>query len=83
MKKVLSILLALVMVVLCFAACGNTQDADQGDKTQTATIAAIPKDKLKIGVIHIGAPAIPTRMISAFRACRKISAFPMIRLFAS
>lgn len=57
MKKVLSILLALVMVVLCFAACGNTQDADQGDKTQTATIAAIPKDKLKIGVIHIGDPA--------------------------
>ena len=54
MKKVLSILLALVMVVLCFAACGNTQDADQGDKTQTATIAAIPKDQLKIGVIHIG-----------------------------
>lgn len=57
MKKVLSILLALVMVVLCFAACGNTQDADQGDKTQTATIAAIPKDQLKIGVIHIGDPA--------------------------
>lgn len=57
MKKVLSILLALVMVVLCFAACGNTQDTDQGDKTQTATIAAIPKDKLKIGVIHIGDPA--------------------------
>lgn len=57
MKKVLSILLALAMVVLCFAACGNTQDADQGDKTQTATIAAIPKDQLKIGVIHIGDPA--------------------------
>ena len=57
MKKVLSILLALVMVVLCFAACGNTQDAGQGDKTQTATIAAIPKDQLKIGVIHIGDPA--------------------------
>lgn len=57
MKKVLSILLALVIVVLCFAACGNTQDADQGDKTQTATIAAIPKDQLKIGVIHIGDPA--------------------------
>ena len=57
MKKVLSILLTLVMVVLCFAACGNTQDADQGDKTQTATIAAIPKDQLKIGVIHIGDPA--------------------------
>lgn len=57
MKKVLSILLALVMVVLCFAACGNTQNADQGDKTQTATIAAIPKDQLKIGVIHIGDPA--------------------------
>ena len=57
MKKVLSIILALVMVVLCFAACGNTQDADQGDKTQTATIAAIPKDQLKIGVIHIGDPA--------------------------
>lgn len=57
MKKVLSILLALVMVVLCFAACGNTQDADQGGKTQTATIAAIPKDQLKIGVIHIGDPA--------------------------
>ena len=57
MKKVLSILLALVMVVLCFAACGNTQDAVQGDKTQTATIAAIPKDQLKIGVIHIGDPA--------------------------
>ena len=57
MKKVLSILLALVMVVLCFAACGNTQDADQGDKTQTATVAAIPKDQLKIGVIHIGDPA--------------------------
>ena len=57
MKKVLSILLALVMVVLCFAACGNTQDADQGDKTQPATIAAIPKDQLKIGVIHIGDPA--------------------------
>lgn len=57
MKKVLSILLVLVMVVLCFAACGNTQDADQGDKTQTATIAAIPKDQLKIGVIHIGDPA--------------------------
>lgn len=57
MKKVLSILLALVMVVLCFAACGNTQDADQGDKTQKGTIAAIPKDQLKIGVIHIGDPA--------------------------
>ena len=57
MKKVLSILLALVMVVLCFAACGNTQDADQGDQTQARTIAAIPKDMLKIGVIHIGDPA--------------------------
>ena len=57
MKKVLSILLALVMVVLCFAACGNTQDADQGDKTQTATSAALPNDQLKIGVIHIGDPA--------------------------
>lgn len=57
MKKVLSILLALVMVVLCFAACGNTQDTDQGDQTQKGTIAAIPKDKLKIGVIHIGDPA--------------------------
>ena len=57
MKKVLSILLALVMVVLCFAACGNTQDADQGDQTQARTIAAIPKDQLKIGVIHIGDPA--------------------------
>lgn len=57
MKKVLSILLALAMVVLCFAACGNTQDADQGDKTQKGTIAAIPKDQLKIGVIHIGDPA--------------------------
>lgn len=57
MKKVLSILLALVMVVLCFAACGNTEDTQQGDQTQTATIAAIPKDQLKIGVIHIGDPA--------------------------
>lgn len=57
MKKVLSIILALVMVVLCFAACGNTQDADEGNKTQAGAIAAIPKDKLKIGVIHIGDPA--------------------------
>lgn len=57
MKKVLSILLALVMVVLCFAACGNTQETNQGDQTQKATIAAIPKDQLKIGVIHIGDPA--------------------------
>src|SRR5699024_9409621 len=57
MKKVLSILLAHVMFVLCFDACSNNQDAAQGDKTQTATIAAIPKDQLKIGVIHIGDPA--------------------------
>ena len=31
MKKVLSIVLALVMVVLCFAACGKTDDAKTDD----------------------------------------------------
>lgn len=31
MKKVLSIFLALVMVVLCFAACGKKDDANKND----------------------------------------------------
>ncbi len=31
MKKVLSIFLALVMVVLCFAACGKKDDANKDD----------------------------------------------------
>ncbi len=41
MKKVLAVLLALVMVVLCFAACGKGDDANGGSDENT----------LKIGVI--------------------------------
>ncbi|MGN0519717.1 MAG: ABC transporter substrate-binding protein [Candidatus Fimenecus sp.] len=33
MKKVLAVLLAVTMVALCFAACGNNNTADTGEKT--------------------------------------------------
>ena len=56
MKKILSILLALTMIVTCFAACGQ-KTPQEDDKKPAGQIAAIAKDDLKIGVIHIGDPA--------------------------
>ena len=56
MKKILSILLALTMIVTCFAACGQ-KTSQEDDKKPAGQIAAIAKDDLKIGVIHIGDPA--------------------------
>lgn len=57
MKKILSILLALTLIVTCFAACGQQTDGGKDKENNKAEIAAIAKDDLKIGVIHIGDPA--------------------------
>ena len=56
MKKILGILLALVMIVGCFSACSQETKPEEQDGSKTA-IAAIAKDKIKVGVIHIGDPA--------------------------
>lgn len=61
MKKLLSIILALLMVVLCFSACeGGTKPPDSGKDNPPAKQQGgegIAKDKIKVGVIHIGDPA--------------------------
>ena len=44
MKKVLSILLSVAMIVLCFAACGKTD----GDKSSTGKAANV-----KVGFIFL------------------------------
>lgn len=55
--KVLSLVLAAILVIGCFAGCGTKPDADEGNKTENAAMPAIAKEDLKIGVIHIGNPA--------------------------
>jgi Uncharacterized ABC-type transport system, periplasmic component/surface lipoprotein len=59
-KKLVSFILVAVMV-LSLAACGtknDTKSTDNTDKTTTSgTFKAIPKDKIKVAVIHIGDPA--------------------------
>lgn len=56
--KVLSLLLAAILVLGCFAGCGTTGDDQKtpGEATGKA-MPAIAKEDLKIGVIHIGNPA--------------------------
>ena len=56
MKKVLKILALVLTLAMVFslAACGNQDNATSGSNSESAGIA---KDKLKIGVIHIGDPA--------------------------
>ena len=52
MKKLLSILLAGAMV-LCLAACGG----ETGTSASAAATGGIPKDQIKVGVIHLSDPA--------------------------
>lgn len=59
MKKVLVIVLALLMAAFVFTGCGQ-----QAQQTSTAPSAAgagvmpaVPKDQVKVGVIHIGDPS--------------------------
>lgn len=56
--KVLSLALAVILVIGCFAGCGTkTDDSGNKDGTNSAAMPAIAKEDLKIGVIHIGNPA--------------------------
>ncbi len=57
MKKILSILMALALIVTCFAACGQQTQNDDADKQNANAIPAIAKEDIKVGVIHIGDPA--------------------------
>lgn len=65
MKKFLSILLAMSMA-LSLAACGGTPastsqpasgSASTGDSASVAATGGIPKDQIKVGVIHLSDPA--------------------------
>ncbi|MEG0107532.1 MAG: BMP family ABC transporter substrate-binding protein [Lachnospiraceae bacterium] len=62
-KKLLSALLAVVMVSSLVAGCGKKQQADSKDtkkdtKTESSsTFKAVAKEDIKIGVIHITDPA--------------------------
>ena len=53
MKKLLAILMALALVVCCFAACGDktAKDPDNGDNT-AATPLTIDNNVIKIGVFE-------------------------------
>ena len=61
MKKIISIMLSAVMALGMFASCGSIEDqgTDSGAAGEAAVKAmpAIPKDEVKVGVIHIGDPA--------------------------
>lgn len=43
MKKFLAIILALIMIVTCFAACGDTKEPDDNNTTTSAGIEGIKK----------------------------------------
>lgn len=61
MKKLLSVLLTLTLVMAMFAGCGSTttddKDSDKNAGSDTAVMKAIAKEDIKVGVIHITDPA--------------------------
>ena len=61
-------------------------DTETNTAETTAAAAGIAKEDIKVGFCTYPIPpkeaAIPTRMILAFRECRKISGCPPIRLCA-
>ncbi len=58
MKKAVKLLaiLAVFAMLFCFAGCSETGD-DENSSSGATGIKAIPKDQVKVGVIHIGDPA--------------------------
>ena len=69
MKKIISIMLTLVLILSLFTACGNKDEGKEGTAPETAeqptteepsttgAFEAIAKEDIKVGVIHIGNPA--------------------------
>ena len=59
---------------------GTTQvvQSESGSSATTQT-AGIPKEEIKVGVIHLSDPAIRTRMIWVFRECSRIWDWTMTR----
>jgi len=71
MKKIISIMLTLVLVLSLFTACGNKDEAKEETAPENTTseqptteepstagaFEAIAKEDIKVGVIHIGNPA--------------------------
>lgn len=59
MKKAVKLLaiLAVFAMLFCFAGCNNADNNSSNGSEAKSGIQAISKDKLKIGVIHIGDPA--------------------------
>ena len=59
-KKILSMVLVVALVATLFAGCGGTAttgaaaDAD-AQSASTGLFPAVPKDQIKVGVIHITA----------------------------
>ena len=53
MKKFLSVLLAVAMMALCLAGCGDDKGSSSGD----SSTGGVAKEDIKVGVIHIGDPA--------------------------
>lgn len=66
MKKIMSILLVVAMLALCLAGCGSSSSTPAassaagsiaGSTAASTTGAGVPKEDIKVGVIHIGDPA--------------------------
>lgn len=71
MKKIISIMLTLVLILSLFTACGNKDEAKEETTPENTTaeqpttekpstagaFEAIAKEDIKVGVIHIGNPA--------------------------
>lgn len=61
LKKVISVLLCAVMAMSLLAGCGSAASSGKAAGSEAASgagkFAAVAKDKIKVGVIHIGDPA--------------------------
>nr|MCR4684313.1 BMP family ABC transporter substrate-binding protein [Lachnospiraceae bacterium] len=60
-KKILSVILAASMIAACLTGCGGaaatTGAADASAGSGAGLFPAVPKDQIKVGVIHITDPA--------------------------
>ena len=60
MKKLLSIILVLVLALTMLTACGSNEQQpgpQEPGPSGEGVFPAVPKEDIKVGVIHIGNPA--------------------------